>query len=89
MQLLKSLFSMFTQSGGLDLSTEHMAFIESILSGDLDESALQSMVMEYIGGQSGDASGLMQVLETVLGDAAAEGDQSKLDILDMVKGFIK
>lgn len=88
MQFLKSLFSMFSKSG-IDLPTEHMAFIEQLLEGDLDEKALAAMVMDYIGGQSGDASSLMGVLETVIGDAESQGDSGKLDILNIVKDLIK
>ena len=79
---------MFSKSG-VDLSGEHMAFVEKLLAGDLDEGALQSMVMDYLGGSSGDAASLMSVLETVMGKAQADGDSSKLDILNIVKDLIK
>lgn len=89
MQFLKSLLSMFSKSGGLDLSAEHMAFIEQLLAGDLDEAALQSMVMDYLGNKTaGDKEGLASILNTVIGDAEAQGDGQKLDLLNIVKNLI-
>ena len=90
MQLFKSLFSMFSKSSGLDVSAEHMAFVEKLLAGDFDEAALKSMVKDYLSGSSGDAASLMSVLETVMGNTKAQGESAKLDdILNIVKGLLK
>ncbi len=88
LKMLKYFFTLFTQSSGADVSAEHMTFLQNVLANKVDEANLQIMLSEYLSNQQGDASGLMQIIDTLLDDATIQGDYTKQDILDKMKNFI-
>ena len=85
MQLFRRLLSTF---GGGSVEQQHTTFLNTLLSGNLSQDALQQQVTNYISKLDSPAS-LLPVVNQFLGKAKADGDQDQLDLLNNILSMLK